>query len=112
MSALRLVTPTPHKTAKTNARETIEKRTEVAPKVRKKPKKQLANKTTSLARQSMVDHRQRLEMEIISSSLNTSRRKTKEVASLRERKPQRPLAPSSTGTLAADTTSKTKNPRD
>ncbi len=86
MSALRPVTPMPHKTAKTNARETIQKRTEVAPKARKKPKKQVANKTINLARQSMEDHRQPQEMEIISSSLSTSRRKTKEVASPREPK--------------------------
>ena len=86
MSALRLVTPMPHKAAKTNARETIEKRTEAVPKDRRKPKKQLANKTINHARQSMEDHRQPQEMEI-SSSLNTSRRETKEVASPREPKP-------------------------
>ena len=112
MSALRLVMPMPHKAAKTNVRETIEKRTEAAPKVRKRPKKQVASKTINLARQSMEDHRQRQEMEIISSSLNTSRRRTKELASPREPKPQQPPAPSSTGTPAADTIRQIKNPRD
>lgn len=115
MIVLKLVMPTPQPAARTNARETIERRTVVeliSP--TKKAKKFMPSKTTTHpVNQSMEDHRPLQPVEIISSP-STSRKRIRVPTNPRELKlPLQPQAQLRPGTPAADTVNRiSKLPKD